>query len=55
VLTRTIEVLLFGVTATDPVAFAAVIFVMIAIAAIACGLPARRATEADPMEALRQE
>jgi predicted permease len=55
VLTRTIENLLFGVTATDPAAFAASVLGLIAIATIACGLPARRATDADPMEALRQE
>ena len=54
-LTRTIESLLFGVTPTDPVTFAAVIAVLGAVATLACYLPARRATGADPMEALRQE
>ena len=54
-LTRAIESLLFGVTATDPAAFAAVVTMLIAVAALACYVPARRATQADTMEALRQE
>jgi ABC-type antimicrobial peptide transport system permease subunit len=54
-LTRAIESLLFGVTPTDPVTFAAVIGVLVSVAALACYLPARRATDADPMDALRQE
>ena len=54
-LTRTIESLLFGVTATDPLTFAAVAGLLALVAILACYLPARRATHADPMEALRQE
>jgi ABC-type antimicrobial peptide transport system permease subunit len=54
-LTRTLESLLFGVTPTDPVAFAGVIAILVAAATLACYMPARRATDADPMEALRQE
>jgi predicted permease len=54
-LTRTIENLLFGVTPTDPITFASVVGVLGLVATLACYLPARRATEADPIEALRQD
>jgi putative ABC transport system permease protein len=54
-LTRTIESLLFDVTPNDPVTFAAVVAVLTSVAIAACYLPARRATDVDPVEALRQE
>ena len=54
-LTRTIQSLLFGVTATDPLTFALVVLLLAVVAALASYLPARRATNVDPMEALRQE
>src|SRR5262249_10356028 len=54
-LTRVIESLLFGITPTDPVTFAAVTALVAAVSTLACFLPARRATHADPMNALRQE
>jgi putative ABC transport system permease protein len=54
-LTRTIESLLFDVTPNDPVTFAAVVAVLTSVAIAACYLPARRATDVDPIEALRQE
>jgi predicted permease len=53
--TRTISSLLFGVTATDPFTFMAVALALIAIAAIACYVPAQRATKVDPLIALRCE
>ena len=54
-LTRTIDSLLFGVTRTDPVTFAGVVGLLGLVATLACFLPARRATKADPIEALRQD
>jgi putative ABC transport system permease protein len=54
-LTRTIENLLFGITPTDPVTFAAVIALLAGVSMLACYLPARRATDTDPIQALRQD
>jgi putative ABC transport system permease protein len=54
-LTRTLRSLLFDVTPTDPVAFAAVTAVLAGVAALACYAPASRASRVEPVEALRQE
>jgi len=47
--------LLFGVAPTDPLTFAAISVVVIGAAAVACFLPAKRASRIDPMDALRHE
>jgi putative ABC transport system permease protein len=55
VLGRILESQLHGVSATDPLAFTAAVGVLVAVAALACYLPARRATRVDPILALREE
>jgi len=52
---RLVQSLLYGIKATDPLTFLVVSAVAIAIASLACYLPARRATAVDPMIALRSE
>jgi predicted permease len=52
---RVLWSLLYQVSAADPATFAAVAFTAFIAAALACYLPARRATAADPMTALRAE
>ncbi|MGA2271279.1 MAG: ABC transporter permease [Bryobacteraceae bacterium] len=54
-LTRVIGSLLYGVRATDTLIFSAVSLLLIAVAALASYLPARRAARVDPMVALRYE
>ena len=53
--TRLISSLLFGLTPNDPATIAAAALLMIAVAALAGYLPARRASRVDPMTALRCE
>jgi ABC-type antimicrobial peptide transport system permease subunit len=52
--TRSLQTLLFGVSATDPVAFGAAACVLGGVAILASWIPARAATKADPMQAVRE-
>jgi putative ABC transport system permease protein len=54
-LTRWMSSMLVGVTPTDPVTYVSIAAVFIAVAALACWLPARRAAALDPLVALREQ
>jgi putative ABC transport system permease protein len=52
---RTMKSVLYGISAIDPLAIGAVAAILVLSAALACYLPARRATRVDPLVALRHE
>jgi putative ABC transport system permease protein len=54
-LARVLESLVFEVSPTDPVILASVVISLLAVAILACVVPARRATRVDPLIALRSE
>jgi putative ABC transport system permease protein len=54
-LSRFIATLLFGVAPLDPLTFCIVIVLLMTVGLVACWLPARRATQVDPLTALRAE
>jgi len=54
-LTRVLQGQLHGISPTDPATFAAVASLLIAVALLASWVPAQRAAQTDPMEALGDE
>jgi predicted permease len=52
---RVLSRVLFGLNASDPVSFGAASLVLISVALLACYLPARSATQIDPLVALRDQ
>lgn len=55
VLTRIMQSMLVGVAPTDPATFVTMVLIFLTVTAVACWVPARRASALDPMIALREE
>ena len=53
ILARALNGMLFGVQPTDPITFAVMVLILTVVACLAGYLPARRASQIDPMQALR--
>jgi ABC-type antimicrobial peptide transport system permease subunit len=54
-MSRLLRTMLFGVTVVDPASYAATTLMLLAVAALACYIPARRAMRLDPLSALREQ
>jgi ABC-type antimicrobial peptide transport system permease subunit len=55
IVTRFLRSMLYSVTATDPLTFASIAMLLAAVALFACFIPAQRATQVDPLVALRED
>ncbi|MGH9745395.1 MAG: ABC transporter permease [Candidatus Acidiferrales bacterium] len=55
IVTRFLRSMLFSITPTDPITFGSIAALLAAVALLACFIPARRATEVDPLVALRED
>jgi putative ABC transport system permease protein len=55
IVTRFLRSMLFSVTATDPLTFVSIAVLLASVALFACFIPAQRATQVDPLVALRED